>query len=62
MKKRVNITMEESILSKLDKLAKDRGIDRSTMLSILVYDSYDLVELRNSGFDTDNQVSVFAEK
>lgn len=62
MKKRVNITMEESILSKLDKLAKDRGIDRSTMLSILVYDSYDLVELRDNGINTNNQVSFFAEK
>lgn len=62
MKKRVNITMEESILSKLDKLAKDRGIDRSTMLSILVYDSYDLVDLRDSGIDISNQLDLFAER
>lgn len=62
MKKRVNMTIEESILKKLDQMAADRGIDRSTMVQILVYDSYDLVELRDEGLDTDNIVSIFAKK
>ena len=39
MKKRINITVDEFILKKVDEMAKNRGIDRSTMFSILVYDA-----------------------
>lgn len=38
MKKRINITMEDWLIKKVDDLSKARGIDRSTALSILVYD------------------------
>lgn len=62
MKKRVNFTIEEHVLEKLDKMAKDRGIDRSTMISVLIYDSYDLVDLRDSGIDVSNQLDLFAEQ
>lgn len=55
MKKRINITLEESIIEKVDILAKVRGIDRSTMISILIYDSYDLLELRMQGEDISNR-------
>lgn len=38
MKKRINITMEDWLIKNVDDLSKARGIDRSTALSILVYD------------------------
>ena len=57
MKKRVNFTIEEHVLEKLDKMAKDRGIDRSTMISVLIYDSYDLVDLRDCGIDVQQKKS-----
>lgn len=39
MKKRVNITIEDWLLKSLDEEAKKRGLDRSTLLSMLVYDN-----------------------
>ena len=36
MKKRINITIDEKSLNMLDDMAKDRGIDRSTMVTLLV--------------------------
>lgn len=62
MKKRVNFTIEEHVLERLDKMAEARGIDRSTMISVLIYDSYDLVDLRDSGLDISNQLDLFAEQ
>lgn len=44
MKKRVNITIEEWLLECIDRAAKRRGIDRSTFLSMLVYDNVYLDE------------------
>lgn len=49
MKKRVNFTIEEHVLQKLDNMAKERGIDRSTMISILIYDSESLLDLLRQG-------------
>lgn len=56
MKKRVNITVEEHVLRKLDEMAKERGIDRSTMISVLVFDSYNLVDLRSRGVDANGYI------
>lgn len=36
MKKRVNISIDDKTLYILDKLAEDRGIDRSTMITLAV--------------------------
>lgn len=55
MKKRVNFTIEEHVLDKLDQMAKERGIDRSTMISVLIYDSAQIIEIRDSlGFGAFN--------
>ena len=63
MKKRINFTIEESVLNKLDQMAKDRGIDRSTMISVLIYDSYNILDLRDHGISTDNYVdNMFLQK
>lgn len=63
MKKRVNFTIEEHVLEKLDKMAKDRGIDRSTMISILVYDSEALIDLVNADVDVNAYArNGFAQK
>lgn len=48
MKKRINITMEDWLIKKVDDLSKARGLDRSTVLSILVYD-----QLANIDFAVD---------
>ena len=56
MKKRVNITIEEKMLNTLDKMAEERGVDRSTMISILVYDSAALIDL----FGADVDVNAYA--
>lgn len=62
MKKRVNFTIEERVLAKLDKMADDRGIDRSTMISVLIYDSYNLIDLKEKGIDPSNySVNMFGE-
>ena len=65
MKKRVNFTIEESVLAKLDKMAKDRGIDRSTMISVLIYDSAQIIELRDElgygAFNAENWVLGLGE-
>ena len=58
MKKRINITMEEWLIDKVDKMAKDRGIDRSSMLSILVYDASAFVDMVSEGETTANITSV----
>lgn len=44
MKKRVNITIEGWLLDCIDRAAKNRGIDRSTLLSIIAYDHVYLEE------------------
>lgn len=36
MKKRVNISIDDKTLYILDNLAKDRGVDRSTMITLAV--------------------------
>ena len=36
MKKRINITIDEKSLNMLDDMAQERGIDRSTMITLLV--------------------------
>ena len=36
MKKRINITIDEKTLFIIDKLAEDRGIDRSTMITLCI--------------------------
>lgn len=52
MKKRINVTMEQWLVDTVDKMAKERGIDRSSMISILVYDANQLVELKEEGATT----------
>lgn len=59
MKKRVNISIEEHVLTKVDEMAKQRGIDRSTMISILIYDATQIIEIRHSD-DTDNEDLISA--
>ena len=49
MKKRVNITIEDHVLNKVDEMARERGIDRSTMISVLIYDASQIIEMRNTG-------------
>lgn len=61
MKKRVNVTLEEHILQTVDRLAKERGIDRSTMISVLIYDSANIIDLRNEGENVNNFVSGLGE-
>ena len=36
MKKRINITIDEKTLYIVDKLAEERGIDRSTMITLCI--------------------------
>ena len=36
MKKRINITIDDKTLFIIDKLAEDRGIDRSTMITLCI--------------------------
>lgn len=36
MKKRVNITLDDKTLYIIDSLAADRGIDRSTMITLCI--------------------------
>lgn len=36
MKKRVNITLDDKTLYIIDSLAEDRGIDRSTMITLCI--------------------------
>lgn len=48
MKKRVNITVEDRLLKILDNMAEERGVDRSTMISLMIYDSNVLVELQKN--------------
>ena len=36
MKKRINITIDEKTLFIIDKFAEDRGIDRSTMITLCI--------------------------
>lgn len=36
MKKRINISLDEKTLYIVDKLALDRGIDRSTMITLCI--------------------------
>lgn len=65
MKKRVNFTIEEHVLDNLDKMAKDRGIDRSTMISVLIYDFANIVELRDKlekgEFNAENWIARLGE-
>ena len=62
MKKRINITIEDHVLNKIDSMAKERGIDRSTMISILAFDSYQLLDLKKSGDDVSNSaINTFGE-
>lgn len=53
MKKRVNITIEDWLLDCIDRAAKKRGIDRSTLLSILAYDNVYLDEFVKEHEDDD---------
>lgn len=61
MKKRINVTLEEHILHTVDRLAKERGIDRSTMISILIYDSANIIELRDGGDSVENSIDTLGE-
>lgn len=61
MKKRVNVTLEEHIVQTVDMLAKERGIDRSTMISILIYDAANIIELRDSGNSVDFSIDTLGE-
>lgn len=61
MKKRINVTLEEHILHTVDRLAKERGIDRSTMISILIYDSANIIELRDVGDSVENSIDTLGE-
>lgn len=36
MKKRINITIDEKTLYIVDKLAEERGVDRSTMITLCI--------------------------
>lgn len=36
MKKRINITIDEKTLYIVDRLAEERGIDRSTMITLCI--------------------------
>ena len=48
MKKRVNVTLEQHVLEILDHMAKDRGISRSSMLSVLILDEVNDYYKRNA--------------
>lgn len=61
MKKRINVTLEEHILKTVDRLARERGIDRSTMISILIYDSANIIELRDGGNSVDFSIDTLGE-
>ena len=47
MKKRVNISLNDFVLSELDSLAEKYGVDRSAMITILV--------LKEQGMRTDKE-------
>lgn len=37
MKKRINVILEESIFDYLDQMANERGLSRSALLSVLIW-------------------------
>lgn len=59
MKKRINITIEDHVLNMVDELAKSRGIDRSTMISVLIYDSYNLIDSVEDSSVSDRMINDF---